>query len=285
VARIGNNGAVCVYTQESTDVIVDLTGFYAFGASFTGVQPGRLMETRVGPEFPTTDGKMAGIGRIIGGSTVQIQVAGRATVPQDAKAVAVNVTAINPMLPGFITLFPCGEELPVASTVNFAAGAIVPNSAIVKVGANGSICLFSNVETDAVLDVNGYDSAMAVAQSLQPARVLETRPGLQTADRMFEGGGLRPADSILTLQIGGRMGIPQNIRAAVLNITVTETAAPGFLTVYPCNSGRPVASTLNYGIGTTVANLAIAPTTSDGKVCIYTQAPTHLVVDVSGYHT
>ena len=38
-------------------------------------------------------------------------------------------------------------------------------------------------------------------------------------------------------------------------------------------------------LGTTVANLAIAPTSPDGKVCIYTQTATNLVVDLSGYHT
>ena len=115
-------------------------------------------------------------------------------------------------------------------------------------------------------------------------RMLETRTGLTTADHSFEAAGLRPADSVLELPIGGRLGIPTRIRAAVLNVTVTEAAAPGFVTLYPCGGTRPVASTLNYGKGTTVANLAVAPTTKDGKVCIYTQTATHLVVDLSGYH-
>ena len=70
-----------------------------------------------------------------------------------------------------------------------------------------------------------------------------------------------------------------------MNITVTEPTAAGFVTVYPCDQTRPTASTLNYGVGTTVANLTVATTTKDGKVCIYTQRPTQLVVDLSGYHT
>jgi hypothetical protein len=90
---------------------------------------------------------------------------------------------------------------------------------------------------------------------------------------------------VFELQIGGRIGIPKAIRAAALNITVTEATGPGFITVYPCGGVRPIASTLNYGKGTTVANLAVATTTADGKVCIYTQTSTHLVVDLSGYHT
>jgi hypothetical protein len=90
---------------------------------------------------------------------------------------------------------------------------------------------------------------------------------------------------VLELPIGGRVGVPQAIRAAVLNITVTESTATGFVTVYPCDQSRPTASTLNFNVGTTVANLTVATTSKDGKVCIYTQRPTQLVVDLSGYHT
>ncbi len=276
---------MCVYTQTPTHVIVDLTGFYTFGASFSGIQPARLLDTRIGAEFPTIDNQFAGIGRRVGNTSTEVKVAGRGGVPADAAAVAVNVTAINPALDGFITVYPCGESLPLASTVNFRAGDIVPNSAMVKVGVGGAICMLSNVETDVVLDVNGYDASQAIVRFFQPTRVLETRAGQVTIDGLFEPAVPRPADSVLELQIGGRLGVPTAIRAAVLNITVTEATGPGFVTVYPCGGVRPIASTLNYGKGTTVANLAVATTTTDGKVCIYTQTATHLVVDLSGYHT
>ena len=288
VAQVSStDGTVCIYTQTPTHLLVDLTGFYPFGASFSAVQPARLLETRIGAEFATVDGQFVGIGRRPGLSTTEVKVAGRGGVPVDASSVAVNVTAINPSLVGFITVYPCGDAIPVASTLNFDAASIVPNSAIVKVGASGSICVFSNVETDVVLDVNGYDAANAVARLFEPIRVVETRvgPGLTTADHQFEGGGLRPDDSVLEVPIGARLGVPQAIRAAVLNITVTQSTGAGFVTVYPCGTPRPLASTLNYGRGSTVANLAIATTSPDGKVCIYTQRAVHLIVDLSGYHT
>jgi hypothetical protein len=288
VAQVSStDGTVCIYTQSPTQVLVDLSGFYPFGASFSAVQPARLLETRVGPEFATVDGQFLGIGRRTGLSTTEVKVTGRGGVPANASSVAVSVTAITPSLVGFITVYPCGEAIPVASTLNFDAGAIVPNSAIVQVGTGGSICVFSNVETDVVVDVNGYDAANSVARLFEPTRVLETRvgAGLTTADHQLEGIGLRPDDSVLELPIGGRLGVPQAIRAAVLNITVTESLGTGFVTVYSCGTPRPLASTLNYGRGTTVANLAIATTSPDGKVCIYTQRAVHLIVDLSGYHT
>ena len=286
VAQISSiDGTICIYTQSPTHVVVDLTGFYPFGSSFSAIQPARLLESRIGPEFTTVDSQMVGIGRRLGGVVTEVKVAGRGGVPADVKSVAINLTAINPTAVGFATVFPCGELIPLASTLNFTPGDIVPNAAMVKVGAGGSVCVYSNVETDFVLDVNGYDAATAVVRFLDPTRVLETRPGLRTADHMLEGGGLRAADSVLELPIGGRVAVPTAIRAVVLNITVTEATGVGFVTVYPCSATRPVASTLNYGVGTTVANLAVATTTADGKVCIYTQRPTHLVVDLSGYHT
>ncbi|HEX2783864.1 MAG TPA: hypothetical protein VHN36_09785, partial [Ilumatobacteraceae bacterium] len=285
VARVGTNGAVCVYTQASVHVIADLTGYYTVGANFSGTQPARLLDTRVGPEFITVDGVSAGIGRQPGGSITEVKVAGRGGVPTGATTVSVNVTAINPMQAGFFTVFPCGETMPNASTVNFTPGAIVPNAAMVKIGSNGSICVFTNTEADAVVDVNGYDTAQSIVRLLAPARVLETRPGFTTADGLAQLSAPRPSDSVLELNIGGRLGVPTAIRAAVLNITVTGATGPGFLTVYPCGSPRPVASTLNYSFGSTVANLALARTSTDGRVCIYTQTATHLVVDLSGYHT
>jgi hypothetical protein len=285
IARIGTNGAVCIYTQTPVHVITDLTGFYAFGASFSGIQPARLLETRVGPEFTTIDGQLVGLGRRTGNTVTEVKVTGRGGVPADASAVAVNVTAINPALAGFITVFPCGEPVPLASTLNFPAGAIVPNSAVVKVGLNGAVCVLSSVDTDMILDVNGYDAAQAVVRLFDPTRVLETRPGNITADGLSQFNGPRPSDSVLELPIGGRLGVPTGIRAAILNITVTEATGPGFITVYPCGTSRPIASTLNYGLGSTVANLAVATTSADGKVCIYTQTATQLIVDLSGYHT
>ena len=285
VAQLGAAGDVCLYTQTPTHVVVDLDGYYPSGASFAATQPARLLETRIGAEFTTVDGQSVGVGRLVGGSVTTITVGGRAAVPVDAAAVAVNLTIVRPSQEGFATLYPCGDPIPLASTVNFTSGVIVSNAAMVEVGAGRSICLFTNVPIDAVVDVNGFDAATTVVQSMTPARLLETRAGLATADHLFQGIGRRPADSVLELQIGGRLGVPATIRAAVLNITVTDTGSAGFITVYPCDGVRPVAPTLTYDAGATVANFAVAATSVDGRVCIYAQRATDLVVDLSGYHT
>jgi sugar lactone lactonase YvrE len=116
--------------------------------------PARLLETRAGEK--TVDGEFEGQGRVGAGSTVELVVAGRGGVPSDASAVMLNVTAVFPGAPGFVTVFPCGEARPLASHVNYSAGVVVPNAVLAKVGAGGKVCLYTLAATDLLVDVNGY---------------------------------------------------------------------------------------------------------------------------------
>lgn len=43
----------------------------------------------------------------------------------DVGAVAVNVTAVKPAAPGFVTIYPFGSNQPMASNLNFEAGQTV----------------------------------------------------------------------------------------------------------------------------------------------------------------
>ena len=72
------------------------------------------------------------------------------------------------------------------------------------------------------------------------------------------------------------------VAAVSLNVTVTGTEGPGFVTVYPCGQLKEVSS-LNYAAGATVANAVIAPVSASGEICLFSLAPTHLIVDVNGW--
>jgi hypothetical protein len=65
---------------------------------------------------------------------------------------------------------------------------------------------------------------------------------------------------------------------------VTEPAGPGFVTVFPCGAARPNAAAVNVTARATVTNLAVAPLSAQGTVCVYSMVRTHLVVDVLGHH-
>ena len=69
----------------------------------------------------------------------------------------------------------------------------------------------------------------------------------------------------------------------MLNVTVTEPHAAGYVTVFPCGIAAPLASNVNFVTDQTVANATIAKIGQDGQVCIYNSQATHLVVDVTGF--
>ena len=76
-------------------------------------------------------------------------------------------------------------------------------------------------------------------------------------------------------------------KAVSLNVTVTgATNGPGFLTLYPGGTTRPLASTINYAAGATRANNAITPLGAAADVAIHCQQGSGTVqgiVDVNGY--
>lgn len=71
----------------------------------------------------------------------------------------------------------------------------------------------------------------------------------------------------------------------MLNVTVTDASAGGYLTVWPTGSPRPTVSNLNFLPGETVPNLVLASLGTDGTVSIYngSTGTTHIVADVSAY--
>lgn len=287
VAQPGPDGRVCLYTLASTDLVVDVNGYFPAGSLFEPLQPARLLETRVGPGLSTVDGlpEADGIGARGPGVVTALAVAGRGGVPDDVSAVVLNVTAVDAQMPGFVTVFPCGSPVPNAANLNYVSGSIVPNAVVSAVGGDGRICLYTSAATDLVVDVSGYYPPGARYEPLQPARLLETRlgPGLSTVDGRWSGIGVRPAGTT-ALPVAGRGGVPADASAVVLNVTVVDAQAPGFVTVYPCGAPLPVAANLNYVRGSVVPNAVVAEIGIGGQVCLFTSAPTDLVVDVNGYH-
>ena len=251
----------------------------------TSLVPARLLETRTVASAETVDGQFESTGLVDAGETVELTVTDRGGVPADAAAVMLNVTAVSPQGRGFLTVFPCGEDRPLASNVNYVAGGAVPNAVLAKVGRGGAVCVFTRTATHVVVDVNGFVGAESGTVPLVPARLLETRAGLETIDDLFAGDGIVESGETLELTVAGRGGVPQNASAAVLNVTAVNPSGRGFLTVFPCGEEQPLASNLNYVTGDVVANAALAKIGSNGKVCIFTNSPTDIVVDVNAYVT
>jgi hypothetical protein len=123
------------------------------------VSPGRVLESRSGLAYQTVDDLFEGVGRVGAGQVAELKVTGRAGVPDDAEAVFLNVVAVNPSGPGYLTVFPCGSTAPLAANVNYSGGDIAANAVLAKVGDGGKICVFTLAATDLVIDVNGFTPA------------------------------------------------------------------------------------------------------------------------------
>jgi hypothetical protein len=74
--------------------------------------------------------------------------------------------------------------------------------------------------------------------------------------------------------------------AIVVNLAAVEVTAPGFLTMFPTGAPRPIVSSL-YGdtAGQIIPSLAYATIGAGGKVTIFSNAGTHIVVDIAGSYT
>jgi hypothetical protein len=72
-------------------------------------------------------------------------------------AVVLNVTAVTPSAPSFITVWPTGNPQPVASSLNFVAGQTIPNLVTATIGSDGTVSMYNHGgSVDLVADVVGY---------------------------------------------------------------------------------------------------------------------------------
>ena len=278
VARVGAGGKVSIFNNlGSTAVVADVQGWYGVpgaGGRYTPVAPARVLDTR--------DGTGGTLGKVSGGTSINLDVRGVGGLPSTVGAVVLNVTATD--LDGadtFVTVYPAGVTRPLASNLNVTMGQSVPNLVVIPTG-DGRVTLYSNAGTvHLVADVQGWYASDAAAAYLStaPLRLLDTRNGT--------GGtlGKVQAGTHIDLKVAGANGVPAGVRGAVLNVTTTDHIGPeSYLTVYPAGGGRPLASNLNFVSGQTRANLVFARLGVDGKVSIYNNlGAVHVVADLQGW--
>ena len=194
---------------------------------------------------------------------------------------SLNVTATDELGNGFVTVYPCGDR-PLASNVNYTARQTVPNAVLTPLGTDGTLCFYSSADAHLIADINGYFESAVSFHPLDPTRVFDTRvgelDGAVPVTKQQYGG-----DAVLTVHLAGAAGVPVSDAGAVsLNVTVTNPAAAGFVTVYPCGN-RPLASNVNFASGRTVPNAVVTPLSPGGDVCFYASANTDLLADVNGW--
>ncbi|MDW3215887.1 MAG: hypothetical protein R8G01_17955 [Ilumatobacteraceae bacterium] len=287
VAKVGTGGKVSIFNRFGTvDVVVDVAGYFPETDGFEPLIPARLLDTR--PGTTTIDGRELPGNPIGAAGRFDLGVLGRGGVPASGvDAVVLNVAVTNPTSPSFITVWPAGQTRPVASNLNTAPGETRANLVIAKVGTDGKVSIFNLAgSVDVIVDVAGYFTTGGTFVPLQPARLLETRPGESVTPGGTNRGMPVGQGDELEFPVLGIGGVPlTGVSSVVLNVTAVGADAPSFLTVWPYGSQRPETSNLNMrGGGHTVPNLVIAKLGAGGKVSIYNLAGNpDVVVDVAGY--
>jgi len=280
------DGDLTASIVQSSDLDNTVPGTYTIEYRVT--DSGSLMATVVRSVIVSRPLSTGAI-RIAAGQVIELPVVGTAltapnglalVVPESATAASVNVTAVTPGASGFMTVWPCGVTRPLASNLNYVAGDVVPNGVIAPIGSNGKVCFFSQADTDLVVDVAGWFEGDAFVGAT-PLRLVDTRNTARVTPA--EVLVLKVADIAANTADGTATVIPASVGAVALNVTVVSPDASGFVTVYPCDVARPLASNVNYTAGQIVPNGVIAPVSSNGEVCIYSLSPTDVVVDLAGW--
>lgn len=265
VVGVGTNGEIAVFNHAGHgDVIVDLVGYFstAGGSGATVVDPARIIDTR-------------GSGPIRVGRPIEVAVAGQGGIAAEGvTAVAVNVTAVDPSGPGYLTVWPSGEPQPYTSNVNFDAGGATANLTICKVGAGGRISIGTNVDrVHVIVDTfAAFDDRGGGVVATPPTRVTDTR-----SSGPVPGGG--------SIEVNVSSAVPASATAVILNVTITAPTTSTFVTAWPAGQPQPATSNINVDAGENRANMVVVGVSNRRLRIANSSGHCHVIVDVMGYVT
>lgn len=292
IAALDEHGRFCVYRYSAVHSVVDVVGYLVPAGPDDGDDPA---DEGVGPSAgpdravpawltPTTPQRL--LDTRTGGGPLDDS---ERTIPGATGDLLVNLAAVADAEPGFLQAGACGTlgadtEF---SNLNYA-GRLVPGgislrSNLTLVRGDAAACVYSLAEADVVVDALGVidDSPDGLGWNvLPPRRVLDTRERTATWSR-----GRPAAGALIPLDLSDSLA--PGTTAAAIAVTVTQPEAPGFITVGRCADlerqiaagGSPRTSNLNHLAGQNVTNLAIVEL-DEGRMCAYTLAAAHVVIDV-----
>jgi hypothetical protein len=209
-------------------------------------------------------------------------------------SVVVNITVVHPTSLGYLEAFGKGETPAATSIVNFQAGNVVANTAILRPGCDGELSIRLGgpgvaATSDVLIDVFGWFSSSAYGERgarlepFGPTRIFDTR---EAAD----GAAPIPGGAQRTVQMrGGALADDPAIVGVLVNVTGVNQASgaqPTFLSLVPEAVTPDTALTSNVNLLTNQvrSNLAIVPIGADGSITVYNGfGNTHVVLDVMGY--
>ncbi len=127
--------------------------------SFVPITPCRLADTRPAPDTVGTRNTPIGPnGTFTLSAHGSNGLCSSPAIPIGATALSLNVTAVDPTAPTFLTIFPAGATQPLTSNLNPTPGQPpVPNAVTVDVNALGQFNIFNKFgSVNVIVDIVGY---------------------------------------------------------------------------------------------------------------------------------
>lgn len=280
LVKLDSGGRVCVYSHAASDVIVDVQGYVGGAENPVAITPTRVLDTRI-PDEP-----------IDGTRRVDLQL-DKIPFPfdegpnaQEIHGVFLNVTAVLPVAPGHLTVYPgTGDGDGSTSRVNFVPGRAQANLVFTTI-QDGKVDIVTSTATQVLVDVVAVTRHPDQIVPIRDFRLLETRTGptnRTTDGRMQATGRLSPGVPI-EVPVTGRVG-SITPTAVLLNVTGINPSSTTHVTVFPCGGPVPNASNVNIPTGKVIPNSVLVPIGSGGRICAVSPISTDLVIDLVGAMT
>lgn len=265
VVPLDPDGRFCLYNQVPVELLADVQGYFAVapgGQRFLPATPTRRLDTRQS-------------GRPGAGTVTRVTT----DLPAGTSAALVNITMVGGANNGYVTADRC-SQLSAApqtrSSGNHGVGTAVANLSAVSLDPDGTFCIYSQVDVDLVVDLQGSFAETAAGglgfAPNAPRRTLDTRTAAT---------GRPLAGTVTRVQTG----LPAGADAALVNITMVDGDSPGFISADRCSNttgGPQQQSNGNHPAGAAISNLSVVPLDVDGSFCIFNQVAVDLVVDLQG---
>ena len=184
--EMGTDGTISLYNGSPfpVDLLADVSGYFVGGGD--AATDGSFTPSST---FRVADSRLAADDRIPALSTVLVPIFPGGGVSSVIKAVAVNVTVVNPEAAGFLTTWDGTTSVPAVSNSNFQPKHDVAGSIVVPVNDDGSISIYNGSfgTLDLVVDFDGVFSAVPPGPSPDAARSGRTVAQLIAAAKKFAG--------------------------------------------------------------------------------------------------
>jgi hypothetical protein len=270
-AALGTSGTVCLQGSAGTHVFADVDGYYPGTSGYHPTASTTLLDTRSHKGYSGN--------KPVAGKTIVLKVTG-GSVPSNASAIALDVMATQEAAAGDLTVWSCTGSRPLAQSLSYQSGRTVVGLVVSKIGTGGKICIRTSKASHVVAYLRGWYADGSSFTAVRPQRLVDTRTHTGST------GGKPGAGHTTAVKVTGvgTAHVPSDARAVVLDVTATQEAKSGRLTLYACGSAVPLTTVGYFVTNSTVTTLAVGAIGTGGRVCLRTSASTHLVVDLVGWY-